>query len=268
MFGSAQPMVKRGTTVLERIVESAMEYIPASEVEIQRYVHQEYPQWIDACRECLASLHEELQSRISLPSFSFIVANDGKRPGDSVLIVLECRGNFDIQPRSQRGPYGADAPKGRLPKPPKPPKGEWTTRESQIRASSFLGLGQYWNDLMLDPLSFPSFSPGISSVPVRSVPVRDPEGIFYKHGAIGPGKQFSLECKLWRHGLGDESFDGEIVLDSTSRSASGIRECIVHAENLPTQARKTVKIEVVAKSVGVMDAARDIIRQMVDGNNV
>ena len=266
-FGSMQPMVNLGLPILNRAFESITEYIPASEDEIHKYTQQEYPEWIEACRVCFATLHQEKQVRTSLPSFSFLVSNDGMRPGDNVLVVFECKGEFDIQPPAPDSLYDEDGFEKqtlRLPRPPKPPKGEWTPRGSHIRASSIQELGRILNNFRRDPFEFPSISTDISPVYVR-----DPEGFFYKpNRPIGPSKQFSLECKLWRHGLGDENFDGEIVLDSTSRSASGILECIVHAENLPTQAKKAVKVKVVAKSVGVMNAARDLIRQLVAGSGV
>ena len=260
-FGPSQPMVDWGTIVPGRKVDTFSQYIPASENEIQKYTHQEYPQWIEDCRESFATLHEELQVRIPLPSFSFTVSNDGMRPGDNVLVVLECKGNLDIQPLSRDSLEhldGSEEQAVRLPKPPKPPKGEWTSRVSHIRRSQVLTLGNHLTGMNLDIPLVTGFVPEVD---------RDAEGFYYKSSRPRePVKQFSLECKLWRHGITTKSFGGEIVLDSSARSARGILECTIHAENLPFPARKTVKIEVLAKNIGMMDAAKGLIRQMEEGN--
>ena len=43
---------------------------------------------------------------------------------------------------------------------------------------------------------------------------------------------FSLECEQWRHGTGDEVFDGSIYLIGSGAMASCVFECEIHAENL------------------------------------
>jgi hypothetical protein len=217
---------------------------PASAEAIAKYEDQEYPKWVQDCYDTLSTLHELLQQSVGQPTFEFVVANDGTRPGNDTLVVIRTKGNFKICPPPYRDQDDYSESDGltepSIPSPPDPPRGRWIgTRTLLDQALYGLNFGDVHR--VLDSTSFP----GIPYLPEK--PRRDPNGFYYKPVRITePDEEFRLECEQWRHGTDYESFNGEIFFDKESTNIAGMLECVIHAENLsePTIKKVPVRIEV------------------------
>ena len=225
---------------------------PASEEDIRNYQENEYPKWLDACREWLIGIHELLQRKEGSPRFTFEVANIGSRPGNDALLIIRAKGNFTICPP----PYITDEfeePEEmnlHVPSPPKPPQGRWQ--------SSFGSLMRMFAGL--DTLgTIPSINTPALARPLvlPRTPRRDPNAFYYKPTPITePAGTFSLECEQWRHGTSGELFAGDIVVVEGLTEISGALECEIHAENLfePALKRIPVKIKIeYGDSMGVVE---------------
>ena len=231
-------------------------YEPASEEAIRNYRENEYPEWIDDCREWLTSVHEKLQLEEGLPFFRFEVTNVGARPGKDALVVIRARGDFKICPP----PFEEDEPEEteetdlRIPSPPRPPRGRW--RSSNTSLSRMLGGFNYLGGsplVDLHSLTVPAYIP--------PTPRRDPNLFYYKPTRITePAHTFSLECKQWCHETSSEPFAGDIFVAEGVTKASGALECEIHAENLfkPTFKRIPVRIELEYPS------SRDVVEKLID----
>ena len=75
---------------------------PPKDEDIAKYRDREYPSWIRQCRKILSDLHKELQRR-GQPVFELAVTNEGTRPRNDALVVIEALGNFKICPPPYRG---------------------------------------------------------------------------------------------------------------------------------------------------------------------
>jgi hypothetical protein len=77
-------------------------YEPPSESEIDQY-RASYFSWLTACEKALEPLHSWLQQNQGPDAqFAFEASNHGARPARDVLVTITARGNFKIQPKSDR----------------------------------------------------------------------------------------------------------------------------------------------------------------------
>jgi hypothetical protein len=102
---------------------------PASAEAIQRYSLEEYPEWLEACRDVFERLHEgQIEWEDDL-TVSFGVSNVGNRPAINMKVAFEARGDVQIKRPSSdddlltvRKERKTAQPLPSLPKPPKPPE--------------------------------------------------------------------------------------------------------------------------------------------------
>lgn len=102
---------------------------PASAEAIQRYLLEEYPEWLAACRTVFERLHEgQIEWEDDL-TVSFGISNVGNRPAVNMKVAFEARGDVRIKRPSNvddlvkvRKERKAAQPLPTLPKPPKPPE--------------------------------------------------------------------------------------------------------------------------------------------------
>ena len=236
------------------------QYKPASEEVINNYRENEYPEWLDDCREWLTGVHELLQRKEGLPFFRFEVANVGSRPGKDALVVIRAKGDFKVCPP----PYGEDEPEETeetdlsIPSPPRPPRGRWQSSNTSL--SRMLGGFNYLGGPSL--LDLPSLA-----VPahIPPTPRRDPNLFYYKPTRITePAHTFSLECEQWRHETSSEPFVGDIFVAEGLTKASGALECEIHAENLFKPAVKRIPVRIEIEYPSSRDVVEDVINPPFD----
>ena len=228
---------------------------PASEEAIRNYRENEYPEWLDDCREWLTGVHDTLQRKEGIPFFTFEVTNVGSRPGKDALVVVRAKGDFKICPP----PFEEDEPEEtektdlHFPSPPKPPQGRWQLSNTSL-SRMFEGLNTLGRYPLVDipSLTAPLYTP--------HTPRRDPNAFYYKPTRITePADTFNLECEQWRHGTSSEPFVGYIFVAEGVSKASGALECEIHAENLfkPAFTRIPVRIEIEHLS------SRDVVEEVI-----
>ena len=210
-------------------------FVPASQEAITRYRDHDYPKWLKDCLGVFRQLHLALQQQAARPTLRFIAANVGTRPGTDALVDIAATGSFKVSPPWEKiaeRPLAAQQPRSRLSSPPKPPQGRWASFQSMFggrgdRIGSFPPLVR--PDLLLNSLEHQ----------------RDPNRFYYKPELPkSSANSFSLECQQWRHGTSDECFDVELWFGNADERVKGVVECVVHAGNLSTPAKKAVRINV------------------------
>ena len=235
-FGSREPAERASPFPISGFRER---YVPSSEQEIAKYKNQDYPAWIKECEETFRNLHEALQKQAGLPSFRFVAANEGTRPGKDVLVEIVARGNIKIRP--PQGKYEEESEESepsalRLPPPPRPPRGHWSNPLFESFGNVQRNLA--WANSLSNPAA--AFAPFQN--PIK--PSRDRNAFYYK--PILPEEPvgaFSLECEQWRHGGVEEYFDGEIFFEGTSEEVKGAVVCQIHAENVSDPVKKNVPVK-------------------------
>ena len=232
---------------------------PASDEAIANYKAREYPKWLEDCHEFFADLHESLQRSAGSSVFRFVAANEGSRPGTDALIVIRAKGNLLIcpPPREDDESEAEEQADIRLPSPPDPPRGEWrATPNSFVRLIEDLNRTSVSTELVRGLANpFPTFDPN-SFVDQT----RDSNAFYYKPTRItDPAEMFSLECEQWRHGTGDEVFDGYIYPKGSGAMASGVLECEIHAENLTDPVIKRIPVSVQVKYASARDYADRLV---------
>ena len=255
-----QKVPKPSTGLALAILGKPWYFEPVSEESIANYRDREYPKWIADCRKMLSGIHETLQQREGQPGFRFEVANVGTRPGNNALIVIRAKGNFKVCPpafeEDESGDNGQVEPS--IPSPPNPPRGRWrSTHKSLSRILDLKTPGVFQG------LDFPTAPVG-SFLPEK--PRRDPNGFYYKPRRITePSDTFSLECEQWRHGAGEELFDGYICLPEGVTTAVGALECEIHAENLSKPVRREIRVMVEIRNASSADFADNLVSPPSDG---
>ena len=261
-FGSRQPSERRTPNALGPITKV---YIPASDEAITAYIHQAYPAWIKDCENVLTHLHEALQRNAVQPSFSLAVENTGTRPGKDALVEIQAKGNLKICPFpvKNNGSSEQKVESGlQLPLPPQPPQGRWSPILSDFLSDTgALKLKDAFTNFF-GPLAVSSI-PAVNWIPAANIH-RDSNAFYYKPiRPMAPIKTLSLECKQWRHGTGEEYFDGHIFFDFDSQQIKGALECRVHAENLSDPVKKTVPVTISIKRTNVTDHARAMVKDLL-----
>ena len=82
---------------------------PPKDEDIAKYRDQDYPNWTRQCRRILSDLHKELQREVGQPTFEIAVTNEGTRPGNDALVVVNATGNFKISPPPYTGESDEDS---------------------------------------------------------------------------------------------------------------------------------------------------------------
>lgn len=228
---------------------------PASEEAIRNYRENDYPEWLDNCREWLTGVHETLQGKEGFPCFTFEVTNAGSRLGKDALVVIRARGDFKICPPPFEEDELEETEKMglRVPTPPKPPRGRWKLSDTSL-SRMLEGL----NTLCRAPLvDIPSLNAPLYT---SQTPRRDPNAFYYKPARITePADTFSLECEQWRHGTCGESFVGDIFISEDATKASGALECEIHAENLSEPVIKRIPVRIEVQHPSASDYAENLV---------
>ena len=237
-------------------------YTPDSEKAIAKYRDQEYPYWINSCKNVLSNLHETLQHKTEPPSFCFVATNEGTRPGRDTLVDITARGNFKICPLRMEEVERYTEPS--LQSPPKPPRVQWMDRPLIHRPLIDIATNSITPIAPLKDLS--TYHRLMSPIAGRHFQ-GDPNTFYYKpEKPTMPVESFSLECKQWRHGIGDKDFRGQISLDGDTNQICGAVEFQIHAENLSSPVKKVLPIRISIKRVSTKDYAQVLIEDLFNSN--
>ena len=266
-FEPSKPPDRESSFSIATGISNEFVYTPDSEKAIAKYQDQEYPDWVKSCKNELSNLHEALQRKTKPPSFCFVASNEGTRPGRDTLVDITARGNFEICPLQMEEDERYIEP--RLLSPPKPPRVQWTSRirlALDIAAARPLIGEEYFRATARPLISEERFRPSIPSIANRHFQ-GDPNTFYYKpEKPTMPVESFSLECKQWRHGIGDKDFRGQISLDGDTNQICGAVEFQIHAENLSSPVKKVLPIRISIKRVSTKDYAQVLIEDLFNSN--
>ena len=233
------------------IIATSGLYTPPSESDIAKYRDEEYPAWIEDCKNVLSNLHKALLRDAESPAFRFVVTNEGSRPGKNALVVITSRGQFKICPPQ---PEDDEHSKRRrildrlLPIPPTPPKRRRITD---------------WDYPFLNDPNSLFYTPPSLNLDMTRFLSRDPDAFSYKPDRPDiPVESFSLECEQWRHGIAEECFEGEIFAANDQDEIQGAIECEIHAENLSSPAKKIVPVKITIKRESTKDYASNLVMKL------
>ena len=241
-------------------------YTPASDEEIAAYRDQGYPDWLQQCETKLRELHNALQIAEGPPEFCIVAENIGTRPGKDVLVTFSAKGKFQIRPPPWNDEHEhqaedddsksihSDTATLKLPDPPVPPRGEWSSE-----------LGQYGDvlghfDRLHKNLTRMQHVPSVLS----ARPERDPNEFYYKGGRPeNAGAGFSLQCRQWRHNIGEEQFIGELFFDRDAGDVEGSLECEIHAENLANPVKEAIRVRIHVRPVSARESSDKLVAELI-----
>jgi enoyl-CoA hydratase/carnithine racemase len=237
LFGASQEslhQLAKGAAALTRTV-----YEPATEEEIRRYKSEQYPDWLNAVRKALGSLHAHLAARAPWPAIIAIVDNTGTRPATETLVGIRTRGALhmlndepdDREKDDRERDNGKPSDPAELPLPPEPPRGKVKTLDLLARLHGF-GADPFAKSLPIAGLT------GLA----RPKP-RDSDAFYWRTGKRHWVQVLELECASWRHGQGSVTFPLRVRGDGADE-AQGAIELSVQAHNIsdPRLIRLPVRI--------------------------
>ena len=236
---------------------------PPKDEDIVKYRDRDYPNWTKQCRQILSDLHKELQREAGQPIFEIAVTNEGTRPGNDALVVVEATGNFKICPPPYKGESDEDPDRElALPRPPRHPVGP----QVRIAVDAALRVSRSAELAKLFQRSINPFITGPTYLPPSIRPYeqhRDPNGFFYKPDRPSePVESFALECEQWRHSTGQKPFLGEIFFDPELSEIRGALRCEVHAENLSSPASAQFPLKITVRRVAASERARKLVNKL------
>lgn len=229
----------------------AEKFIPASVEEISKY-RADYDEWIKSCRKKLENLHLYKNFESEKPKFSLAISNNGSRPAENVLIIIEIKGNLKLMPMTDEvKDYSYLA---KLKVPPVPPRGEWK------KARDLYGIG---NSISGSALSLPTPLAAFDSSKFPSFEIKDDEKMYWKSGfPKTPQNHLELECKQWRHGVDRKSLDFQLFPKFASNEVSASINISVHAANMTIAENQRQLIKINLKEISLFDLAQEIVNEI------
>ncbi|MEO0620506.1 MAG: hypothetical protein AAFZ01_14660, partial [Pseudomonadota bacterium] len=254
-FGSREPMrraTKYGAFALPGMDQ---DFIPATDEEIKVYQNDTYPNWLEACREYLATLHARKLAQTHAPLFQFALSNTGLRPAKSVLIEFIAQGAIEVIPPPYKDDDDPEPEPITLPAVPAAPAGRWVS--SHMRAISDI---QRLFEMHQSSFGHKPMRPPMISPLHLQKPRREDDQFYYKpKRPQHPGASFALECNQWRHGGEPEPFLGEVHLLGEASSGEGAITCRVQAENLSTPMTLTIPTSLQVRRLSLDDDAQALV---------
>lgn len=182
---------------------SRREFRPASETDITQYKEDQYPAWLERCRQKLSEAHlfyNHIEQSLTL---DVELRNQGTRPADDLQITFAIVGGLSVMPdpASEAEETDEDAardfPSFDLPRPPEAPQGKWVTIDP---FASILSR----NYGAIDPFVPPYLGTTLQDVLRENQ--RDPNVFYYRNRPSEPVASYSLTCKQFRHASPPETF--------------------------------------------------------------
>lgn len=224
-------------------------YSPPSENRINEYKNETYPLWLDKCRELFLVIHSHLQKNTDKPTFTFLIRNEGSRPGKDVLVEIEAFGNIDVMPILDGNDDDDDLALKNILLPPEPPVGGLMNLMNYSYSGS--GIRSDLLNIAHTPLSMSA-----------SKFYRDQNTFYYKDEPENPVSSYSLECVQFRHGVEQGSFNGKIYVNGENEKISGLVKCTVHAENLSNPVSKSLPVKVSVTKKDTFNEVKQLINNL------
>ena len=269
-FTPGEPAGDEGVVIALEWLDRRFATGPPKDEDIAKYRDREYPSWISKCRKILSDLHKELQQRRGQPVFELAVTNEGTRPGNDALVVIEAMGNFRICPPPYRGEADDDPDEElALPRPPRPPVGPQASSSlaATFGTGGIRGIGKILESMNILQPRVNLFDTRRIYLPPPVTPYdqrRDPNGFFYKPDRPSePRASFALECEQWRHSTGQQSFLGELFFDTEDDEVRGALKCEVHAENLSSPVSKHLPVRITVRKIASYERARELVQKLI-----
>jgi hypothetical protein len=219
------------------------QFYPAKQEDISRYIENDYPNWIENCRERLAEAHRFL----GLPDYGLRLrvklSNHGTRPALDLQLSFRANGSIGIMPNDrdeaedEASWFTEHVASGfSLAEAPSAPQGEWRTVGP---LASIMGLRDHNLDYPLPIYDRPTFQD------VLRGQRRDRNRFYFRDRPREPVSGYSVVCEQFRHADEERNFDilmwplGDIqALDGKN----AVVEVIANASNLT--APETLKIRI------------------------
>ena len=224
------------------------EFRAASEQDIAQYKEDQYPAWLERCREKLSEAHLFFSYIEQSLTLDVELCNQGTRPADDLQITISTLGGLSVMPdpaTEADEDEATDVPSFDLPPPPEAPQGKWVTIDpfESIFGRKFGGI---------NPFASPYLGPTLQNVLRENQ--RDPNHFYYRNRPSEPVASYSLTCKQFRHAGPPEVFcllvrpDCENVKALEGKNA--LLEVACNASNLSDfdSLRLSLKLKVEAKS--------------------
>ena len=281
-FGSREPAERaaKRQTVLDSLIGNTKEvFTPATEDQIAKYRGETYPEWLNQCEQIIRNHHRMLQHHAPLLEFSFLAANVGTRPATDALVTIEAHGHFHIQPPSSDDEDDEDDTRSgeddeltnltakELPRPPVAPRGQWRRTIGGQPSDALRAIDAFRRSLNELP-NMGHISAHRHDSLLRALDARpsshDPNAFYYKpHRPSSPRTSFSLSCDQWRHGDGEEPFDGEIHVPLDQNKAEGALLFRTQAGNLSKSASKQIPVRIKIAHVSAFESALAMVERLL-----
>ena len=257
-FGPKEPSNEneQTTSFLHSRIGMKREFVPATDDQINNYRDNEYPAWLESCKDNLSNCHEIFNASLTPPRVTISLCNIGTRPAEDVLITFSTKGNFLISPPPYKESDDENdyIPSPSLPLPPTPPKSKWVTRDffSPTRGLDYTRMG---------------LNNGIDRSFDLSIPFsrknRDPNDFYYQNRPNSPVRSFSLECEQWRHQSGNEYFTAILYSNNSLEKISGALEIKIHAANMAAPHSAQQPIQITTTEVSSFEKANMLVEELI-----
>ena len=265
-------------TIADQLFGAKPTFVPATDEEIKNYQDVAYPKWLESCEEMLRTHHQTLQRDIREPEFTFLAENNGTRPATDVLITIEARGGFMIEPpppdnREVDQEFQNDPEyslKDRLlPEPPKAPRGRWQRTSGMYSRDALHALSTIDRALqsysVQDQPSLAFARPGRAISPYFPPKPIDPNDFYYKPARpLKSQESFAFECAQWRHDNQAEAFKGKIHVPTDSGEIKGLLVCRIQASNLSQSVSSKIPVRITIQRISAFDSACEIVETLIE----
>lgn len=228
-------------------------YQPPTKDEIEKYIKEEYPEWLNKVKDIYKKLHKNYENPERCVGVSFAILNSGSMPAENILIEFKTVGGLIFLPQPD-DENDIPVSKTIFPSPPSPPKGKWTKKNSSIM--------ELVNDLQRNrPFSF---VPKINNPSLfTSFPKPKDRNVFYwKNGEPSePATVWSFECIEFLHKVDPEIFYMKVLISQEKEIRNCAIKCLITASNLPEPVRKILPIKVQHKTESIRKIAEGILEK-------
>lgn len=242
--------------IFTRITGMMKEYTAPSDEEVEEYF-EAYDKWQTDCELKLHRIPKLLTAISNWPRLEINVSNQGSRPAEDALIIIEVDGPFHIMV-ALPGESLDDVSilkdmKPMLPSVPQTPAGKWEDVSAIGRLAATL------NNLKLHSQIVDI--PPLAARWNRSIEAIDPNKFYFKEGRSGaPLKRIEITCKQWRHAQQSDIFNLMLICpDTYGGQLSGRLNISVHASNLTAPSELNVPIRVVVEFGSCYSKAEKLI---------
>lgn len=228
-----------------------MQWIPPTDESIAKYLHKEYPAWIDETREVLWGLGTNLSLKSLIIELTISLSNKGSCPAERVKLTVKSSGHFRFL--KDKIEIGSLFTAPNMPNSPRPPMGEFVNP----------ALSGFPNTAQLARLSN-IFAPDTDFLRrLRPPAPRDREAWYLdEEESESPYvTEKVFKCEHWRHQ--EKPFQTSFLLgfdNSLATGSAGAITFVLHAANLPEPFEMTLPVDIEVQHLDVLEEARKLLR--------